>query len=794
MRKAQQSLSAIANAGPDAALKETDETLSRAFDATHPRATEELRGFISTVRKWLDARDANILALRKWVEEQVDPWLRRLGASTVTALVGTVPDLHDRLRLLREFFETDMRSLLGPALEATAASFAGASLQDMPPEEQDRRVSSALKLVEMAAVVSVPNEVEGLARVLSRLPEPLVERVFVQAGRLDFFDFYLEELARALPLAEPHVTDAFAAAFAGKESLRLRRLLEEVATHARQPADPVVTKPPSRDRVEKWFVDLRRALGRHSAELQRRVEAFSTALLHQDRELSTILSSYLNALPENHEDVFDLLSAHSQWRREGYPPPSPWGMPSVMSWISGSMRSGSITTGDLHRTPPDPPDFDWRPALRAVSEPVLRKFILAQTNPAFALDYLNRIYQADHPGFEMLCAKLTANSEFRSRLQVAPRAMSAVVLQMLDHLRLRAPALKELYRQLVPELIPVVPAEYLREVIYSVLRFEEGLVPSITRDLERRFPHIDSVPKLAHLLECALIVLQESEVRTRLLDKVSFHALVPGEEATDTQLEEWLYAVAGLPAALGGAPEQLLLSHLPRSLFGRMYALTPWGPGNSDTHHRVEQQQALKYLFIEEWARHTCVQVHEALHEHLRRDFDLWWMCRFPEAGSEEQLVVSAAFRWLQVVARHCPDVLPTYLYSLMHNAWTVRHSDRYGPYIESAARFVSAWLRFVSTTAGKGLWLVLLARLEALPEDDYESAAALAAVDLPANPGVLAAFRARAVPEVRKRVLAASTVNERGSLRRLRDRLSKESPELVAQLLDGRRLIPRSR
>ncbi|MGZ3460119.1 MAG: hypothetical protein ACXU86_16645, partial [Archangium sp.] len=373
MRKAQQSLSAIASSGPDAALKETAETLSRVFDATHPRAAEELRGFISTIRKWLDARDENFPALRNWVEEQIDPWLHRLGASTVTALVSTMPDLHERLRLLGEFFGTRMWSLLGPALEATAASFAGAPLQDMPPEEQARRVSSALKLVGMAAVVSVHNDVEGLARVLLRLPELLVEQVFVQAGRLDFFDFYLEELARALPLAEPHVTDAFAAAFAGKESLRLRRLLEEVATHARQPAEPLVTKPPSRDRVEKWFVDLRRALGRRSAELQRRVEAFTTALLNQDRELSTILSTYLNARPGNHEDVFDLLSAHSQRHREGYPP-SPWGMPSVMTWISGSMRSGSIATGRRPRTLPDPADFDWRPALRAVSEPVLREF------------------------------------------------------------------------------------------------------------------------------------------------------------------------------------------------------------------------------------------------------------------------------------------------------------------------------------------------------------------------------------------------------------------------------------
>ncbi len=80
---------------------------------------------------------------------------------------------------------------------------------------------------------------------------------------------------------------------------------------------------------------------------------------------------------------------------------------------------------------------------------------------------------------------------------------------------------------------------------------------------------------------------------------------------------------------------------------------------------------------------------------------------------------------------------------------------------------------------------MVLLARLEALPQDDYESAAALAAVELPAAPGELAAFRAQAVPEVRKRVRAASTVSASGSLGRLRDRLSKESPELVVQLFN---------
>ncbi len=80
---------------------------------------------------------------------------------------------------------------------------------------------------------------------------------------------------------------------------------------------------------------------------------------------------------------------------------------------------------------------------------------------------------------------------------------------------------------------------------------------------------------------------------------------------------------------------------------------------------------------------------------------------------------------------------------------------------------------------------MVLLARLDALPEDDYESAAALAAVALPAAHSEIAAFRAQAVPEVRKRVRAASTVSASGSLGRLRDRLSKECPELVAQLFD---------
>jgi hypothetical protein len=533
-------------------------------------------------------------------------------------------------------------------------------------------------------------------------------------------------------------------------------------------------KPPSHEEVEKWFVNLRRALGRRSAELQRRVEAFTTALLNHDRELSTILSAYLNARPTNHEDVFDLLSAHSENRREGHPP-SLWGMPSVMSWISGSMRSGSIATGRRSSTRLDPADFDWQPAVRAVSEPVLRELILGQASPEFALAYLGHIRQANHPDFETLCANLAASRVFRDRLLVSTGVMSAVVLQKLDRLRYYAPALKELYRQLMPELLPEVPAQYLHNIIHSALLFKGGLEQTIEQDLERRFQRIANIKELENLLGSALMVFQASEVLARFLDKVPF----------DAQLEKWLYVVARLTPYLGGEPAQRLLSRLPRSLFRRMYMLPPWGPRDYDAAGFIESRQAFKCLFIEAWARHECVQAHEALQEHIQRDFTLWWMCRFPESESEEQLAASAVFHWLQVLAHYCPDSLSTYLRSLLHQAWTVRHFDRYGPYIETAARFVSAWLRFASTTAGRRLWMVLLARLEALTEDDYESAAALAAVELPAAPGELAAFRAQAVPEVRKRVRAAATVSASGSLGRLRDRLSKESPDLVVQLFN---------
>jgi len=784
MRKAQQSLSAIVNAGPDAAQKETGETLSRAFDATAPGAAEELRDFISAVRKWLEVREEKTLLLWRWVEAQVDSWLHRIDATTVDALAATMPTLPDRIRLLEVFFGTPLRSSLGKALQAAAKALAELPSQDVTPEEQVQRGTFALKLVDMAAVAAVHRDVTGLAQVLSLLPDSLLEQVFAQAGRLGYFDFYLEELARALPMTEPHVTEAFAASFSHKESLRLRRLLEELATHARRPAVPHLPNPPARSEVERWFINLRRAVGRRSAELQRRVEAFTTAHLNHERELSTILAAYLNARPANHEDVFDLFSAHSERRREGFPP-SVWGRPSVMTWSSGSMRSGSIATGRPSKTRLDPADFDWQPALRAVSEPVLREFILGQESPEFALAYLAHIRQVDHPDFETLCTNLAASRVFSDRLRVSTGVMSAVVLRKLYHLRYSVP-LKDLYRQLMPELLPEVPAEYLSNIIESVRFFEEGLEQPIEQDLDRRFPRAADVTELEDLLNGALTVFTASEVVARFLDKVPFDKLVPGEGTEDAQLEEWLNVVAQLSNCLDGEPAQRLLSRLPPSLFGRMYLLPLMGPLKHDMRGFIDSRQALKCLFIEAWARHGCVPVHEALQQHIERDFELWWRCRFPEDA--KQLVASTAFRWLHVVAGHCPEALPTYLRTLLQYAWTVRHHDEYGPYIEAAAKLVGAWLHLVSRTAGMQLWRILLARLEALPEDDYEGAAALAAVELPAAPGELASFRARAVPEVQKRVLAASSVSMGDSLGRLRQRLAKDSPELETQLWLKRR------
>ncbi|WP_224363053.1 hypothetical protein [Hyalangium versicolor] len=780
MPGAKQTLADIVGAGPEAALKETAQTLAQAFVPGRPAAAEELRGFILAVQAWLDEGGAPFRERLRWVESQVDPWLRQLNPDAVSAMAATVSNIRERIRLLAMFFGTPMRHLLWKALEDSAAAFAGLPAQ-VTPEEQSSREEAALRLTDMAAALAARGEVKGLARILSLLPVSLTEQVFARAGQLIFFEYCVEEWARALPLAEPGVADAFAAAFGRNESVRLRHLLEELVEHARRPAHPVLPKGPSRREVEEWFVTFRRALGKRSPQLQRRVEAFTTSLWSHERELAAILAAYLNARPINHEEVFDLFSAHSEKRREGHPP-SDWKKPSVMTSISGSMRSRSLFSGPGASPKLDPADFDWKPAMRGVAEPVLRELILAQRNPEFALSYIEQVWQAGHPEFHTLCENLSASAVFRNRLRETSRTMAAVVLINLEKLRHHAPALKVLFSSLFTELLPEVPVGFLRGLMHDVIIFDEGLSELMQRELKHRFPKVESVNELEDLLECASDLLSDAEVVAGL-EKVALPALCPDKDADAEPLKDWLYVVTRLTEMRVGEPAKRLLACLPRELFGRMYPLEPFGFKDYDTEWFCLRRQALKNLFVEEWARHEPEQVQKALQDHLERDFNFWWRCHFPEREHNEDVTASPVYGWLQMVATHCPEKLGTYLSSALHHARASRGPNHVGPNIQTAARLVNAWLLSHGETAGEVMWKLLLERFVQLAEDDYESAAAVAAVELPGLPGELAAFRKQAVEEVRKRMHAAGSTLWQGSLGELRNLLSKESPELLALL-----------
>jgi hypothetical protein len=769
-------LAVLAEAGEDAWMQETRDSLQQAFDAQHAGAAEELRLFITRVRQRLDRRGEGTLILIEWTQSQVDPWLRGINGGTVAALAATYTGLQERLRFLWALFGTPARDRMGQALVEAAVAVSGAAAADSQGLEPLSKL--ALRLVDMAGCVR-GGERKLLSQLFGAFSPPLAERVLIEVGQLDFFDAFAEDLALSLPLAGKDTAIPFAGAFAAGSSIRLRQLLEGMAVHLRRPELSWQPKTPSADSVRTWCIALQRAMSTRAPRLQGLLDSLLESLREHDRELAAITAAYLNARPLNHEDVFNLFSATGKKARGA--PPESWGLPSVTFRETGSMR-GSSLFAEKGTPSTEAPDFDWTPALRHVDRAALKQAVLAQPSPEFALAYLRQLKDVGHPEFDALCTELCATEKFRSRLFGVTGTMAAVVILRLQEVKYGSQALQALYQALLPELVPLMPTEFFVRLDPNTLTQDFA-----TRELEARLPRVEKLRDLDTLLELGGVFLPERRF-SELLDEVPFPRLCPQESASDEQLSDWLYGTAHLLSVEEleqTDPVPRLLKCLPTSLFQRLYRLEPMGTKEHETHWSTQTRQLLKGLLVEEWARREPEVLAQALQENGDRDVTFWFFAFLPHGGEEARILASAEYRWLKTLAVLAPDLVSGYLHALLKSAWMPVPANRLGPSLEVAAEFTNLWLSARGEQAPPAFWEVLLERLSQLPEDAGVEAAAFAAVELPAPPEQLRAFREKALPEVRKRLRVEQTLEPRGSIKRLQEVLRRDAPGLWETLVE---------
>ncbi|MBN9684148.1 MULTISPECIES: hypothetical protein [unclassified Corallococcus] len=764
-------LSELADAGEEVWKQTIREVIEQAFNPHRQGASEELRHFIATIRARLGKRGKGTHECFKWVEQQVNPWLRGIDAEMISAWASTYVDLQERVRFLVTLAGTPLIERSGPALFGAADALSKQELAS-GGVSLEQQTTLALRLVDLAGSLA-NNRTVVLRGLLERFPPVLLESVLTDVGRLVFFDYALEVLATSLVLAGNRTAESFAGAFAKGKSVRLRRVLEAMAERFRRPVGVWRQEHVSVDAIKSWFAALELAMRARAPELQELLDSLLESLREHDRELAGIMAAYLDAQPSNHEDVFNLFSVRGQKRQAS--PPSQWGTPTVTVQETGSMRGSSLFSRGKDIPEPEPADFDWKQALRNVGVPALKMAVLAQSSPEFALEYLEQLGNVPHPSFLELCEELCGIEKFRRQFFVVDGVMAAVVVLRLDALMSGNPAIQALHDELLPMLIERMPTEYLVRMSNRDL---------LGREIERRLPSVEDVRTLRTLLELSSFLVPDGRM-VELLDQVSFRSFCPKDTADNDELSRWVLGAVHLVDNRALDPVTRMLKQLSTVVLGRIFGLELMGAREQEDQWTPSLRQGFKSLLVEEWARREPVAVMKALQEHAARDVTFWFYSFSGYCVDEARFAASAEHWWLRTIESLAPEWVSAYLRELLKKAWLHLPLNRLGPTLENAAEFTRKWLSSRGDYVDPSLWEMLLERLAQLPMTDGEGAAIIAAVELPAMSEHLHVFREKAVLEARKRLLHSRALGDSVGFRRLRNIVLRERPELWMLLAD---------
>ncbi len=707
---------------------------------------------------------------RHWLDDIAEEFLRNLEPAGVNRIVQEIQDIDKSIELLTDLVRRDAgRYLISDSLSTIAAAIGDQVPNTRPESESESWTTRVLRLIDLCGITIHPSE--RICAVLDPLPRWLVEEFLVSLGRLIFYDNYYRELAFALGLCQgAHIAQAVALAN------RTHRLTELVAVLARRVAEEQRKHvPPGALAPAAALTFLHRVQNALPLDRREPFRAFVESQRLHDHEVGRIIGAYLAAVPSNHEDVIDYLTRHGT-RPRGRALAS-WGSLSVTTSFSGSMRASSVNfRGDCDPDAPSP-DFYSEGMLTPIPAEKIVELIRSQKDPEFSLHYV--VLFSDHPQFAEIAEAVVHDRFIVERWKFADARYATQIWTLLEMPAYKAPAFKALRWELFPLLLPKFEARFLERALFHIPdEYEGAALAEITARLQR---------SLTVSVACDLFSAVRTlghEKHALLLDKFSVTELaqVPREPEA---LKDWLNAMCRLIEREPDVCTKILRAidvHALRDLANHQ-VFSP----REETLWTARIRLKLKTELVRHWQASEPGVPESSLIASANEDFNLMWCAGLETEpfghNPDETKALGPSDEWMDVVSSAAPSLIDSYGVAMLRTSPSADDQKARQTVIVAGQSLVR-WLRRQGIASSDIIWNAAVERIKvAADAGDVETAASVAALDLPGDPGKLRSLRESAVAEISSAMSRARVISYTGQLYRLLQVLSAAAPDLAERL-----------
>lgn len=707
---------------------------------------------------------------RHWLDDVAEEFLRNLAPAGVHRIVQEIQDIDKSIELLTDLVRRDAgRYLIADSLSTIAAAIGDQVPNTRPESESESWTTRVLRLIDLCGITIHPSE--RICAVLDPLPRWLVEEFLVSLGRLIFYDNYYRELAFALGLCQgAHIAQGVALAN------RTHRLTELVAVLARRVAEEQRKHvPPGALAPAAALTFLHRVQNELPLDRREPFRAFVESQRLHDHEVSRIIGAYLAAVPSNHEDVIDYLTRHGT-RPRGRALAS-WGSLSVTTSFSGSMRASSVNfRGDRDPDAPSP-DFYAEGMLTPIPAEKIVELIRSQKDPEFSLHYV--VLFSDHPQFAEIAEAVVHDRFIVERWKFADARYAAQIWTLLERPAYKAPAFKALRWELFPLLLPKFKARFLERALFHLPNeYEDAVLAEIKARLQRYL----TIDDACHLFSAAKMLGNEKRDLLLAEFNVTELAVIPQEPEG---IENWLNAICRLIEREPDVSAKILRAIDVQALGGlashRAFSSHEIMPG------MARSRLKLKTELVHLWQASEPGLPESSLIATANADFNLmWWAGLETEPfghNPDEVKALGPADEWMDVIALAAPSLIDSYGVALLRISPSA-HDQRARQTIIVAGQSLVRWFRRRGITTSDMIWNAAIERIKAAVDaEDIETAASVAALDLPGDTGKLRSLRESGVAEISSAMKRASIISYTGQLSRLLNVLSASAPDLAERL-----------
>lgn len=784
-----ETLGDLVAAGSSAWLTCTADDLADALTASGDIGAAHLSAFCIAVQK--SCRNENAGSDERtrqyqWIKDVADRFLGSTDSEVLARLASKLPTFDEKVDFAVSVANCESaRSGLTFVFQHLTESLSSAVPASLPlATERDRWIKNWQSMISLQSQHRL--SAKALAEILNDSPKWLLEGGLQTLGHLAIYDNFHNELAASFILSSNQdLPKAIATVLTGGHPpLRLKEQLAHVA-RASYTREGHIPRPdaPSAKSALRLIVAVENALtmsGNSSVRDQFR-RLIESQQRHDD-DLQELFRAYLDAVPRNHEEVFDYLTRFGT-RPRGRAL-SDWGGPSITIGTSGSMRANSLHYHGPSTSELPSPDFDTQPVLKTIAVPSVIRLVQDQPHAEFALQYLSLF--SHRPEFEKIASAIVNDSVCVERWKLAEGTLAVVVWHHLGRLAMASESFKQLLHQVQPELLRRIPSEYLasEHMRFLCQEFQDQARAMI----EERLAATDDISELAELITAASEFGAEGR---KLMDTAAAARFVLKDGAGVEQIGSWLDTLARLiivapeyadriVQCLGPSKVELIVRT--QSAF-RVTQSSVFGCGSRLT---------VKALLIAYWATLDRDKATAALTDDVEQDFHLFFRSGFRGpiqlGGGASRVPPIAAARWLDLVSSLAPDQINVYVCSLLANAVVALRSSIEQSF-QVIAPWIASWLENHQRIAPEQAWTIVEHRLvAAATQGDLKAAATFACLSLPCPPERLQRFRELAVDQLR---LAADKTSKRicaiwatsGELATFWTLLGKDAPELQRRL-----------